>query len=151
MDVDDTDARLLDALFEDGRASARALAETTDVAAATVSRRLDELEEGGVLSGYEPRIDYAGLGYTLTVVLRLSVAGGALAEVVEELRARDRMMSVYEVTGDHDVVVVGKFTSTDELHDRVGELLTREAVDSVDVAIVRDVACEFEQFAPDRD
>jgi DNA-binding Lrp family transcriptional regulator len=52
------------------------------------------------------------------------------------------MVDVYEVTGSHDVVAVGKFTDTETLNAEIKSLLTDPAVESVSTSIVLDVVCE---------
>lgn len=49
----------------------------------------------------------------------------ASAAVVDTLIEHDRMVDVCEVTGSIDVVAIGRFIDTDEMHDRLGHLLAR--------------------------
>jgi len=145
-DLDDTDRQLLNALLRDGRASARELAAATGVATATVTKRIRRLEDAGVIEEYRPQLDYAAVGYDVTALFHLDVAGQGLPEVVEELQANERMIGVYEVTGSHDVVAVGKFTSTDEMNAQIKELLTDEHVRSATTNVVLDIVREYVQF-----
>jgi len=67
------------------------------------------------------------------------------------LRAADQYVTVYEVTGEYDVVAVGRFRDTAELNERVGELVTTEGVAEVTTAVVLDtVADDFTVAAPRR-
>lgn len=144
--VDDTDRRIVNALLGNGRADISEIAADANVAAPTVSRRLDELEDNGVISGFTPIVGYEKLGYEVTVVLQFDVAGDGLAAVVDTLREHDRMIDVYEVTGSTDVVAIGKFVDTDEMHDRLGELLTHPSVETVTVGVVRETIREHKQL-----
>jgi len=74
--------------------------------------------------GYTPIVDYNKLGYDVTAVLQLKVEGHALPEVTEKLRQKDQIVSVYEVTGDADIIAVGKFTDTDDMNDQIKSILT---------------------------
>ena len=143
-DIDDVDRQILDALLSDGRAGASDLAEAAGVAASTATKRLQRLEQSGVIEQYGPEVDYAALGYEVTAVFRLDVAGDGIPAVVEDLRATDRMVDVYEVTGSDDVVAIGKFTDTTELDAQVKRLLTHEHVRSVSTDIVLDTVCEHD-------
>ncbi|WP_247005649.1 HTH-type transcriptional regulator Lrp [Halorientalis litorea] len=149
MDIDDTDRRIVNALLDDGRASARDIAAETGVAATTVSKRLDELEASGVVAGYTATVDYEELGYDITAIFHLGVDGDGLASVVERLRGHDRMVGVYEVTGSHDIVAVGKFTDTDEMNAEIKTLLTDEHVKAANTSVVLNTVREFETFAVD--
>ncbi|MFB6222676.1 MAG: HTH-type transcriptional regulator Lrp [Haloarcula sp.] len=147
--VDDTDRQVVNALLEDGRASARDVAAATGIAATTVSRRMDNLESDGVIDEYTVDIDYGALGYDVTAVFQLSVEGGGLARVVDQLREQRKMIAVYEVTGSHDVVAVGKFTDTAEMNALIKTLLTDADIHSASTSVVLNTVCENEQFAVD--
>ena len=142
--IDEIDGQLLRTLLVDGRASASDLAEAAGVATSTATKRLARLEGEGVIGGYQPEVNYAALGYEVTAVFRLDVAGDGIPAVVEDLRATDRMVDVFEVTGDDDIVAIGKFTDTTELDAQVKRLLTHEHVRSVSTDIVLDTVCEHD-------
>jgi DNA-binding Lrp family transcriptional regulator len=147
--VDDTDREVVNALLQDGRASARDIAAATGIAATTVSRRMDDLESTGVIDEYTVDIDYGALGYDVTAVFQLSVEGDGLGRVVDQLRDRREMIAVYEVTGDHDIVAVGKFTDTQSMNERIKTLLTDEDIRSASTSVVLNTVCEHEQFPVD--
>jgi len=147
--VDDIDRQVVNALLDDGRASARDVAAETGVAATTVSRRMDQLVETGVIEEYTARVDYAELGYAVTAIFQLSVDGSGLAEVTERLRDQPNMIAVYEVTGSHDIVAVGKFRDTDDMNAHIKELLTDPDVRTASTAVVLNTVREHEQFPVD--
>jgi DNA-binding Lrp family transcriptional regulator len=115
MAYENLDSKLVNALLDDGRASLRSFAEKLDVSVTTVSNHLSDLEEEGVIERYKPTVNYDTLGYDVTAVLHLKVEGSALEEVTERLSGEDQIVSVYEVTGDDDIVAIGKFRDTDEM------------------------------------
>ena len=147
--VDDIDRQVVNALLRDGRASARDVASETGVAATTVSRRMDELVESGVIEGYTTQIDYGSLGYEVTAVFQLSVEGYGLADVTERLRDASNMIAVYEVTGSHDIVAIGKFQDTASLNASIKELLTDDDIRSASTSVVLNTVREYEQFPVD--
>jgi len=147
--VDDIDRQVVNALLRDGRASARDVAAETGVAATTVSRRMDQLVETGIIEEYTARVDYEALGYDVTAVFQLSVDGSGLKTVTARLRDLDNMVAVYEVTGSHDIVAVGKFQDTDEMNAHIKELLTDPDVLSAATSVVLNTVREHEQFPVD--
>jgi DNA-binding Lrp family transcriptional regulator len=142
-DIDETDRQLLDALVADGRASARELATETGVATGTATKRLRDLEDAGVIEGYQAEVDYAAFGYEVTAIFRLKVDGSGLSDIVDELRSHGRTIGVYEVTGDADVIAIGKFTSTDEMNEAIKRLVTHENVRSASTSVVLDTVREY--------
>jgi len=146
MTYENLDRKLVNALLGDGRASLRSLAEDLDVSVTTVSNHLSDLEEDGIIRGYTPKIDYDALGYDVTAILQLKVEGSGLQAVTEELTEHRQMVSVYEVTGDHDIVAVGKFTDTDDMNDEIKTLLNHPEIKESNTSVVLNAAKEHEQF-----
>jgi len=142
MELDEIDKQVVDALVEDGRASDRDIAAATGVVANRVSERRDSLEESGLIEGYTPLLDYDKLGYDVTAVFQLAVEGDGLDEVITKLGSLAGITTVYEVTGDHDVVAVGKFTDTASMDERIKDLLTDDNVRSVSTSVVLNVVQE---------
>ena len=146
MTYENLDRKLVNALLGDGRASLRSLAEDLDVSVTTVSNHLSDLEDDGIIRGYTPKVDYDALGYDVTAILQLKVEGSGLKEVTEELTEARQMVSVYEVTGDHDIVAVGKFTDTDDMNDGIKTLLNNPQIKESNTSVVLNAAKEHEQF-----
>ncbi|PSP72490.1 AsnC family transcriptional regulator [Halobacteriales archaeon QH_9_66_26] len=146
MTYENLDTELVNALLGDGRASLRSLADDLDVSVTTVSNHLADLEDEGVIRGYSPTVDYNALGYDVTAVIQLKVDGSALPDITERLREHQQMISVYEVTGDHDVVAVGKFRDTDDMNDAIKTLLADADIRESNTNVVLNAVSEHEQF-----
>ena len=149
MTYENLDRKLVNQLLGDGRASLRSLAEELDVSVTTVSNHLSDLEEGGIIEGYTPTVDYGALGYDVTAILQLKVEGHALVEVTERLTEHRQMVSVYETTGDHDIIAIGKFRDTDDMNASIKELLTKPEIKQSNTSVVLNPAKEHEQFELD--
>ncbi len=149
MTYENLDRKLVNALLGDGRASLRSLAEDLDVSVTTVSNHLSNLEEAGIIRGYTPKVDYDALGYDVTAIVQLKVEGDALIEVTERLCEHKQMISVYEVTGDHDIIAIGKFSDTDDMNDEIKSLLTVPEIKESNTSVVLNAAKEHEQFELD--
>ncbi|PSP93864.1 AsnC family transcriptional regulator [Halobacteriales archaeon QS_4_62_28] len=146
MTYENLDRKLVNELLGDGRASLRSLAEDLDVSVTTVSNHLSTLEEEGIIQGYTPKVDYDELGYDVTAIIQLKVEGSALPEVTETLSEHKQMISVYEVTGDYDIIAVGKFTDTDGMNSQIKELLIDPEIKESNTSVVLNAASEHEQF-----
>lgn len=133
------DVRLVEALQEDARRSLRELADVLDVSAGTVRNHLRDLEERGVVRGYRPVVDYAKLGYTLVTITRIKARGSAIPRIVEDLAADSRLTHVYEITGDFDVLVIGRFRSDTEMNREIKRLLSVDGVEGTNTSVVLEV------------
>jgi DNA-binding Lrp family transcriptional regulator len=146
MTYENLDKRLINALLSDGRASLRSLAEDLDVSVTTVSNHLSDLEDEGIIQGYTPVVDYGEVGYDVTAIIQLKVEGSALPDITERLQDHRQMVSVYEVTGDHDIVAIGKFTDTDHMNEGIKELLIDPDIKESNTSVVLNTVVENQQF-----
>ncbi|WP_254824854.1 HTH-type transcriptional regulator Lrp [Haloglomus halophilum] len=146
MTYEHLDTELVNALIGNGRASLRSLAEELDVSVTTVSNHLNDLEERGVINGYSPIVEYGELGYDVTAILRLKVEGSALPDLTERLQGHRQMVSVYEVTGEFDVIGIGKFEDTADMNATIKDLLADADINESSTAVVLNTPAENEQF-----
>ena len=149
MTYENLDAKLVNALLNDGRASLRSLAEELDVSVTTVSNHLSDLEEEGVIEGYTPQVDYSKLDYDVTAVIQLKVEGNALPDITDRLEQQKQMISVYEVTGGYDIIAIGKFEDTDGMNKQIKTLLTDPDIKESNTSVVLNATSENEQFELD--
>ncbi|MCI2430197.1 Lrp/AsnC family transcriptional regulator [Candidatus Acetothermia bacterium] len=139
----DLDRRIVEHLQRDGRISLRELARRLDVSAATVGNRLNELEASGVIRGYKALVDYQKLGYPLTTVTLIKARGNQIPKIVEELKqGDDRLTHVYEITGEFDILVIGKFRDQESMNREIKRLLSHPAIERTNTSIVLSVAKE---------
>ena len=146
MTYENLDRKLVNALLGDGRASLRSLADDLDVSVTTVSNHLSNLEDEGIIQGYTPKVDYDKLGYDVTAIVQLKVEGSALPDVTDSLSEHEQMVSVYEVTGDYDIIAVGKFLDTDDMNKQIKNMLTDPEINESNTSVVLNAAKEHEQF-----
>lgn len=72
-DLDDVDQGILHMLQKEARGTTiESMAEAVGVAPSTVRYRIDRMEDGGIIRGYRPQIDYGLAGYPLHVRWRCS-------------------------------------------------------------------------------
>lgn len=140
MTYRDLDIQLLEALRKDARQSARQLAEQLSVSPSTVGTRMRALRERGVLRGFRPDIDYAKLGYGLMAVTKIKARGEHLPAIVEALTADDRLTHVFEITGDFDVLVIGRFRDENEMNQEIKRMLSLPGIEGTNTSIVLSAA-----------
>jgi DNA-binding Lrp family transcriptional regulator len=144
MTYDNLDLEIIELLLEDGRASLRSIAEELDVSVTTVSNHLKEMEEEGIIKGFKPVVSYPDLGYTVTCVLMIKAEGDSLRDLVDDLGDMDSLLHVYEVTGDFDIIAIGKFKDTEDMNDTIKELLNSPMVRETNTNVVLSAVKENE-------
>lgn len=73
MQIDDLDRRLLRLYQSDPTLSAAELAEAARLPRATAWRRIERMEEAGLIAGLEAVIDWRALGFAVEVSLRITL------------------------------------------------------------------------------
>ena len=136
MTYRDLDVRLLEALRCDARQSARQLAERLSVLASTISNRMRDLQARGILVGFRPEIDYAKLGFGLVAITKIKARGDALPAIVDALASNDHLTHVYEITGDFDVLVIGRFQDESEMNTEIKRMLGLPGIEGTSTSIV---------------
>ncbi|VVB54247.1 HTH-type transcriptional regulator Ptr1 [uncultured archaeon] len=117
--IDELDISILQELKANSRQSYREIADKLHVAEGTVYNRVNKLKEEGVIKGFIVNIDYSKLGYDLVAVIGVVVEGGHLPEVEQKLAQEPLITTVYDVTGEYDALIVGKFKDRESLNDFV--------------------------------
>lgn len=146
MTYEHLDERLVNGLLDEGRASLRELADNMDVSVTTVSNRLSRLEAEGQIRGFVPLIGYAEFGYDVTAITHLKVEGSALPTITDWLASHKQFIGVYEVTGEYDVVLLGKFMDTDDMNRHIKQLLADRNIKETSTSVVLNAVRDHEQF-----
>jgi DNA-binding Lrp family transcriptional regulator len=102
--LDALDVALLAALRENPRAGALELSRLTGVARATVSARLQRLQDRGVVTGYGPDIDVTAAGFGVQAFVTLQIAQGAIEAVQRDLENIPGLLEAHATTGSGDVL-----------------------------------------------
>ena len=126
--LDALDVALLSALRDHPRAGALELSRITGVARATVSSRLQRLEDGGVITGYGPDVDVSAAGFGVQAFVTLEIAQGAIEDVQRDLEAIPGLLEAHATTGSGDVLCRVAATSHEALQQVLVDLNRSPAV-----------------------
>lgn len=105
MDLDQLDRRILDALQVDGTLSAAELAGRLGLSTTTCWRRIQQLEQAGVIRQRVALLDRAQLGLDVLVFVHVRLASqgrDAIAQFDEAIRNRPEVLDCYTLTGEWD-------------------------------------------------
>ena len=152
-DIDDLDERIIHELQRDARhTSASDVAERCDVSPSTVRKRIQGLEDAGVIRGYHPNVDYERAGYQLRTLVVCTAPIPEREELAREVLEVDGVVAVREVmTGSENlqVEVVGR--DSDDL-SRIGRDLDALGCEVEDEDLIRnEYENPFQRFATPTD
>ncbi len=141
--IDSTDARLLQALGKEPRATVLSLAERLGLSRNTVQARLARLEHDQTLFAFERRINPAALGYPVTAVITVRVRQQMLTEVSATLADVPEVLEVFGLSGPTDLLVRVVAPDADDLYRIAGVILATPGIDRTDTALVMRQLVEY--------
>jgi len=106
--LDATDLALLRQLQKDGRATVQEMSEAVGLSATPVARRLRQMEDQGVVTGYAALIDEAALGYGFSVFVSVKLdrqVDEALARFEAAVKAFPEVVDCWLMTGNRDYLL----------------------------------------------
>jgi DNA-binding Lrp family transcriptional regulator len=126
--LDALDLALLTALRERPHTGALELSRILGVARATVSARIERLENDGIVTGYGPDVDVAAAGFGIQAFVTLEIAQGAIDAVQRDLEAIPGVIEAHTITGSGDVLCRIAASSHDGLQQVLVDLNRSKAV-----------------------
>ena len=137
--IDELDRKIVRVLNENARLSFREIAKAVGTSATSVIHAVKKLEAAGAIRGYIPIVnpEYFGLGLAAVVAVRISK--GRLIETQKRIAQDSHVAAVYDVTGDWDCFIVGRFADREDLNGFVKGLLAIPNVDRTVTHLVLNV------------
>jgi len=137
--IDALDESIMELLRQDGRATNQDIANQLSVTAATVSSRVQKLEDSRVMRVVAVT-DFAALGYNVIIALGVKVRGRKVRDVGRDLAAFPEVLSVNMMNGDNDLellVALHNFGEIQQfLYDHIGAI---EGVSQIESGIAADI------------
>jgi len=122
--MDELDHRIMAELVQDSRQNSAKLARKLNVSQTTIRRRIQRLEEHGVIT-FSAILNPAKLGYNTMALLALEVDLVSIDKVSESLALCPNVRYVSLCTGNHDMFIGTSFHSSSELTQFVKDYLAK--------------------------
>ena len=126
---------LLNAIIESGQVNYTKLAKKFKKTKPAVYMAVKRLKDKKILLGVSPKIDLTKFGYDFTAFVLVKVDPKNVSELVKKYEKKSEIVSIYEVSGEFDLLFVCKMKSTKELYAIVAGLSEDEKVAGVDTHI----------------
>ena len=131
--------KIIRALNQNSRKSFREIAKEIGTSAPVVINKVKRLEEEGAIKGYIPILNPEYFGYTLMAVVALRISHGKLIEAQEKIAEDSHVISIYDVTGEWDSIVIAHFKNREDLNTFIKKVLAQKYVDRTATHIVLNV------------
>lgn len=104
--LDEIDRQILAHLRSRGRDSYRQLASKLKLHPSTVIKRVQRMQEEGVISNFGVNVDYLRLGYEFKALTNIRASKGHISEVGQRLRVYPGVVAIWDITGTEDMVAL---------------------------------------------
>ena len=126
--IDDMDKEIIRILQDNARTSYREIKEKLNISIGTIHNRIAKLKENGIIEGYTLKLDNQKLGYELTFLIRMQIDGKFTKEVLDDVKVRPEVCSVFHTTGEQSAALICRFQEADDVHVFIRELNENEHV-----------------------
>lgn len=114
--MDELDIRVLEMLKENSRISNVAIAGHLKVSEGMIRQRISKLRRNGIIKQYTIKISSKGLKGIIEINTKVNVHSTRIATAIKELEGVE---TVYEVSGETDIVAIIDVTGTKELNETI--------------------------------
>lgn len=107
-ELDRTDLRILEVLQHDGRITNADLADKVSLSASACLRRVQRLEQAGIISGYTARVEPRAVGLGLQAFVRVQLArhdAESIAHFIRRVEESREVVACHALTGDMDYLL----------------------------------------------
>lgn len=148
--LDEIDVTLLRLLQDDSRTTIRTLAEAVGLSPSGCLRRIQVMEEAGVITGYRAALDTEAIGLTLQAFIRVDLEKndhGALTRFLSEVQEWPEVLACYAITGESDYLLHVVGADLGALKTFIMQRLTHNVtVSNVNTSVVLDVTKSISQL-----
>lgn len=142
--LDEIDRVVLQALQEDARHNTNAaISDRVSVSASTVRKRIEGLEESGVVEGYLPEVDYEQAGYPLQVLFVCSASISERDRLVRDTLDVSGVVNVRELMTGKDNVHIRAVGSSNQDITRIAR-----ALDQLGYAVADEIMMRSDRNRP---
>lgn len=121
--LDELDRQILELLREDARRTIADIASHVNLSPAPVKRRIDRLQQLGVITGYTVVLDHTRLGPTIDAFTELRFAGDAdIDEILAAVEEIPEIEEVFTMAGDPDALLRIRVDDVEHLKQVVNRL-----------------------------
>jgi len=121
--LDETDMRILSALYSDASVSIPQLSKRLGVNLSVTYSRIRRLQKRGIIERFTVQVNEEALGMRAGALTGLNIDPKQRETVLAEISKVDGVRLIREVTGRYDILVSLKGRSLDELHRTVNDAI----------------------------
>lgn len=130
LPVDKTDMEIICYLRGNARATNAEIAKKIGVSEATIRRRIKELEKKGIITGFSALINCPALENSIKGFIQIKVGPNEVDKIAESLKNHPRVITLYRVLGEFDLICEALFMSMKEMQDFMDNEMKTKGIES---------------------
>ena len=135
--LDATDLSIVRLLRENARRSFQEIGSRVGLSAPAVKRRVDRLEQAGVIRGYGAVVDPGRLGWSTLALVELHCEGRMPGHAVEAaVRSHEGVVAAYTVAGAASAVLLVRAADTTHLEETLNRIREADGILRTQTSIV---------------
>ena len=124
--MDEIDSRILDALKENGRATASEISKKVSLSIPAVAERIRKLEQSGIIQQYTVRLNQKAQGYSLMAFILVNLDCSEHTDQFRTQIVRERnVLECHHIAGPNDYLLKVLVADTDELEHFISHVLKK--------------------------
>ncbi len=128
LPIDDIDAKIISILMKNSRTSNVDIAEKVGISEGTVRHRIDQLWAKNLIRGFITLINCDDAESCIKAFIRLKVDEARLKDITDDLKGYKRVVSLYRVNDEFNLLCEGMFRSVIELQEFIDNHLHTDGI-----------------------
>lgn len=136
MRITHKDQQLLNILRDDGRATTTDIAKKLGVSRSTAQKRLERLQDSGVIAGYTVRMSREYLDRVIKAHVMITVRPRETNQIIQQMKALEEVRAVYSVSGQFDLIAEVAALDIGRLDTVIDKIIEIEGVERTESSVI---------------
>jgi len=136
MRVTFKDQELLTVMRDNARASITDIAKKLGVSRSTAQKRLERLEQSGVIAGYTVQMSAAYLDQEIKAHVSITVMPRMTAEIIAAMQNISDVRSIYSVSGPFDLIAEVAALDVNRLDSVIDKIIAIDGVERTESSVI---------------
>jgi len=136
MRITHKDQQLLNLLRDDGRATITDIAKKLGVSRSTAQKRLERLENTGVIAGYTVRMSRDYLDREIKAHVLITVRPRETAEIIRMMTAIEEVRAIYSISGQYDLIAEVSALDVSRLDQIIDHVIEIDGVERTESSVI---------------
>lgn len=130
------DQQMLNVLRENARASTTDIAKRLGISRSTAQKRLERLEESGIIAGYTVQMSSAYLDQEIKAHVSITVKPRMTADIIKRMNKIDEVRAIYSVSGQFDLIAEVAALEINTLDTVIDAIISIDGVERTESSVI---------------